>query len=120
MFYGCPIGLTGGRFLKMTGLKEKIELDMDCANCGQPAVAGSRLCVDCLVSCTVRIANDNVRLQTQMELNEESTIELLEKKESELICLRVQLKLTRRVMRHVFAEYQKLQKLQGVNGGEEG
>ena len=99
----------------MTGLKEKIELDMDCANCGQPAVAGSTLCVDCLVACNVRVFNENTSLRTQMDLNEGLTVDLLEEKESELICLRAQLRLTRRVMRHVFAEYQKLQNLQGVD-----
>jgi len=95
--------------------KKILKLDADCVNCGQPAVAGSTMCVDCLVACNVRVYNENTSLKTQMELNEGLTIDLLEEKESELICLRAQLKLTKRVMRHVFGEYQKLQNLQGVD-----
>lgn len=69
-----------------------------CANCGEVTVDGSTLCVDCLP-----YEREKVR-----------------KKDDELICLRLQLKLSRLLMRHVFAEYQKLVKLQGGNGGGNG
>jgi len=36
----------------------------------------------------------------------------------ELISLRLRHKLTCSMLRHIFAEYQKLQKLKGKNGGE--
>jgi len=100
--------------------KKILELDADCANCGQPAVAGSTLCVDCLVSCNVKLLIKNTSLQEQIDIDGYNASTIIGEKEDELICLRLQLSLTRRVMRHVFAEYQKLQKLQGDDGGKKG
>jgi len=91
-----------------------------CASCGKPAVAGSTLCVDCLVACNVRVLNENTSLKTQIELDEGLTIDLLEEKEGELISLRLRHKLNCSMLRHIFAEYQKLQKLKGVDGGGKG
>lgn len=97
-----------------------MKTDGMCANCGQPRVAGSTLCVDCLVACCVRVLNENTSLQTQIEINEGLFEDVIKEKNDELICLRLQLKLSRSLMRHVFAEYQKLVKLQGGNGGGNG
>jgi len=38
----------------------------------------------------------------------------------ELISTRLQLRLNRRMVKHIFAEYQQLQKLQGDDEGEKG
>ena len=89
-----------------------------CANCGQVTVDGSTLCVDCLVACNVRVKNENTSLLAEMEKYGGEALDALKEKDDELICLRLQLKLSRSLMRHVFVEYQKLVKLQGGNGGE--
>ncbi len=75
-----------------------MKTDGICANCGQVTVDGSTLCIDCLPQ-----EREKVR-----------------KKDDELICLRLQLKLSRSLLKHVFAEYQKLQKVAGVERGKIG
>lgn len=69
-----------------------------CDACGHRSLITSTVCIGCL---------------------ERSDREMRELKD-ELICLRLHIKLSRSLLRHVFAEYQKLQKLQGFNGGGEG
>ena len=61
----------------------------DCANCGQPAVAGSTLCVDCLVAL----------IGEQGELVRENKV------------LRDTLSLNRQLLSRVWSKYRKLQEI---------
>lgn len=65
----------------------------ECASCGRVPVAESTLCVDCLAAC-------NIGRKYQ---------------EKEIEKLRYQLRLNQKILRHIFREYQELQKLKAVD-----
>ena len=57
---------------------------------------------------------------TQIEIEEINAAETVSEKNAEIVVLKNQLRLTRRILRHIFQEYQELQKLKGggQNDGE--
>jgi len=66
-----------------------------CNACGHRSLITSTICIGCL---------------------ERSDREMRELKE-ELISTRLQLRLNRRMVKHIFAEYQRLQKIKYINKG---
>jgi len=86
-----------------------------CAQCGGIRIAKSTLCADCLAMCNVRVHNENVSLQTQADITEGLFSNMLDEKNDEVAALKYQLKLTRKILRHVFHEYQELQKLKAID-----
>lgn len=82
--------------------------NMKCANCGRVPKKSSMLCVDCLVASSVKILNEGIDMRSQLELSAELFAKMVKRKDGEILKLRVQLRLQRRLMQHIFAEYQTL------------
>ena len=89
--------------------------DDQCANCGGIRVDESTLCADCLVACNVRVCGESDGLKTRIEINEGIFSDMVDEKNAEIEKLKYQFKLTRRILRHVFKEYQELQKLKAAD-----
>lgn len=86
-----------------------------CVQCGGIRVAKSSLCVTCLVACNGRLQFWVEERDTRIKINEGLFSDMVDEKNVEIDKLSHQLKLIRKILRHVFKEYQELQKLKAVD-----
>jgi len=90
-----------------------MKTDGRCANCGRVPVDESTLCADCLAACEIEREHNRSKSTTAI-INRLVTCEItLKEKEEELIKLKIQLRLQRRLLRHIFEEYQSVIKIGG-------
>lgn len=91
------------------------EDDGMCAQCGGIRVAKSTLCADCLVVSMGACVNDLDKLADQVEIEAARASVIISDKNEEIERLKYQLRLQRRLLRHIFREYQVLQKIKAVD-----
>lgn len=91
------------------------EDDGMCANCGGIRVAKSTLCADCLATFSLSAGRAAGELRKQIEIESANAAVIISEKNEEIKVLEYQLKLQRRLLQHIFREYQELQKLRAVD-----
>ena len=86
-----------------------------CERCGMPRIAGTMLCPDCLAADNSRLRWDFEAAGERANWLWEQAVEKSLKKDKEIKELKYQLRLQRKLLRHIFREYQEVQKLKAVD-----
>ena len=86
-----------------------------CANCGQPAVEGIKLCENCLKAWAIGIKDGREKTIKEDGVKAASAAVVIFDKNKEIKELKYQLKLHKKIISHIFREYQIVKGLKAVD-----
>lgn len=86
-----------------------------CENCQAPAVPGGTLCVDCLAGFALNAGRMAGELENRIARESANAAVIISKKNAEIEDLKYQLRLHKRLISHVFREYQIVRGIKAVD-----
>lgn len=89
--------------------------DNSCSNCGGVRVAGSTLCGDCLAVFYGKLKVGMEDIVNAVEIETTKTTAIIKRKNGEIENLKYQLKLHKKIVSHIFREYQIVRGLKAVD-----
>jgi len=89
--------------------------DDSCVQCGGIRVAKSTLCADCLATYEIATRERRKSLGKQIEIESANAAVIISEKNERIKELEYQLRLQRRLLQHIFREYQALRNIKAVD-----
>ena len=86
-----------------------------CAQCGGIRVAKSTLCVDCLAAFALEAGRTEGELRERIERTQINMAVIIAGKNAEIEDLKYQLRLHKKLIRHIFREYQAVRGIKAVD-----
>ena len=94
---------------------KNMEKKRECVNCGCPAVEGIKLCKNCLRAWAIGIKDGKEKTIKEDGVKAASAAVIVADKNKEIKELKYRLKLHRKIISHIFREYQIVRGLKAVD-----
>ena len=86
-----------------------------CVNCGQPAAEGIKLCENCLKAWAIGVKDGREKTIKEDGVKAASAAVVISDKNKEIEDLKYQLRLHKKLISHIFREYQIVRGLKAVD-----